>query len=239
MNEFLLNQNGILIPSGKDYSAEIDKEENSILLRVPNGSLSYLPQFISPGEADEYLGYFMEQTEKGIDSDTENPEICGWKNVPWRQDPIKMFGKMVLQPRLTAWYADEGKNYQYSGLQMIVNPWNERMLKLKSKVEAAANSSFNSVLLNAYRNGQDYMGWHADDEPELGTNPLIASVNFGASRRFLLRRNSNQEEKIEILLRHGSLLLMQGPLQHFWKHSIPKQLKINQLRVNLTFRKIV
>lgn len=242
MIEILLKQNGILIPEKEGYFSAFDAELNLFTLQMPNGRLRYFPGFLTPYEADKLLRFFMEKHSSCCDDvvgGSHSADRSDWKNIPWRQDFIKMFGKMVLQPRLTSWFADEGKGYRYSGLDMIQNTWNSELLELKSNIEKAAQTSFNSVLMNAYRDGRDHMGWHADDERELGLNPVIASVNFGASRRFLMRRNENQEEKVEILLQHGSLLLMEGEMQHYWKHAIPKQLKVGQLRVNLTFRNII
>ena len=158
-------------------------------------------------------------------------------DISWRQDQIKMFGKQVNLPRLTAWYGDKGKSYKYSGIKMNPNPWTPTLLVIKEKVETVAKLNFNSVLVNLYRNGQDYVSWHSDDEPELGNNPTIASVSFGATRRFILRHKSDRDlDKVEVTLTHGSLILMQGTTQHFWQHQVPKTAKKISPRVNLTFR---
>ncbi|MFZ4543405.1 MAG: alpha-ketoglutarate-dependent dioxygenase AlkB family protein [Saprospiraceae bacterium] len=233
----------IRLPADSNYTISNNPTGSIFELLIPNGKLIYLPDFIPEGKAAELLRYFME-TDKSTDgnpvlNNIKELNTNSWKNIPWRQDAIYMFGKKVLQPRFTCWFADEGKSYTYSGLNMQPKPWDERLLQLKSDVEKFSKAEFNSVLMNAYRDGSDHMGWHADDEPELGRNPVIASLNFGAERRFLLRRNANLQEKIEILLRPGSLLLMEGALQHYWKHAVPKQLKVKAVRVNLTFRKII
>ena len=149
-----------------------------------------------------------------------------------------MFGKQIYQPRYTAWYGDSDKPYTYSGLTLQPKPWNKGLRYLKNEVDKIAGVTFNSVLMNWYRDGEDYMGWHADDEKELGKNPVIASVNFGATRRFLLRRKDDKKLKIEFPLKHGSLLIMKGELQHYWQHSVPKERKVKEDRFNLTFRVI-
>ncbi len=159
--------------------------------------------------------------------------------IQWKQEGMMMFGKYVNFPRLTAWYADEGKTYEYSGLKNIPNKWTAPLLSLKSKIEIETHSTFNSVLLNYYRNGHDSMGWHSDDEPELGANPIIASLNLGAARKIQFRHRYHKEQKLELELSSGSLLIMKGSIQHFWQHQIPKQTKIVEPRINLTFRNII
>jgi len=160
--------------------------------------------------------------------------------VAWRQDKIQLFGKRIWLPRLTAWYGDPGKSYKYSGIQNEPQPWIPALLEIKQAVEAATKVAFNSVLLNYYRHGQDSMGWHADDEPELGPNPVIASVSFGQERRFDFRHRIDKAlSKESIFLAHGSLLVMQGPTQHFWQHQLPKTKVISAPRLNLTFRIIL
>jgi alkylated DNA repair dioxygenase AlkB len=139
-------------------------------------------------------------------------------------------------PRLTAWYGDQGKSYTYSGIEQHPEHWNPTLKLIKSKIEQIAQVSFNSVLLNLYRDGKDSVSWHSDDEPELGENPIIASVSFGATRRFSLRNKHSKNHKIDIDLASGSFLLMQGETQHFWQHQIAKTAKEIQPRINLTFR---
>jgi alkylated DNA repair dioxygenase AlkB len=159
-------------------------------------------------------------------------------SLNWRQEKIKFFGKEINEPRLTAWYGDEGKFYKYSGIKMNPNPWTPDLITIKEKIETVLKLKFNSVLVNLYRQGKDSMGWHSDDEPELGDNPTIASVSFGATRRFQLRHKYNKTLSLEVALTHGSLLLMRGKTQHFWKHQIPKTSKVLTPRINLTFRVI-
>ena len=160
------------------------------------------------------------------------------KNINWRQDNIKLFGRMVAQPRLTAWYGDLNKPYTYSGLTMQPKVWTEELLFIKSKIEPVAGVRYTSVLLNLYRNGQDSMGWHSDNEPELGRNPVISSVSFGAERMFKFKHLRDKSLNKSVLLTNGSHLLMKGETQHYWAHAIPKTKKPMQPRINLTFRVI-
>ncbi|WP_299487687.1 alpha-ketoglutarate-dependent dioxygenase AlkB [Acaryochloris sp. IP29b_bin.137] len=157
--------------------------------------------------------------------------------IAWRQDSATLFGRHHLLPRLTAWYGDPGKTYRYSGIRMEPLLWTPTLLQIKAAIETIAQVEFNSVLLNLYRHGQDSMGWHSDDEPELGLNPVIGSVSFGGCRRFLLRYKGDKSiPKVELNLTNGSLLLMQGPTQHFWQHHVPKTKRPVDPRINLTFR---
>ncbi|UPL49219.1 alpha-ketoglutarate-dependent dioxygenase AlkB family protein [Hymenobacter sublimis] len=161
--------------------------------------------------------------------------------TPWRHETIRLFGREVLQPRLTAWHGDPGAAYQYSGLQLQPQPWSPALRNLRQRVEAAAGASFNSVLLNLYRTGQDSMGWHADDEPELGPEPVIASVTLGATRTFRLKPRHPQHTPhapLSIPLTSGSLLLMRGPTQQHWLHALPKTTRPVGPRLNLTFRQV-
>ncbi len=171
------------------------------------------------------------------ESDDLFSELCS--TIDWRQDSTVLFGKYITLPRLTAWYGDEGKSYTYSKIKMEPQRWTTTLIKIKSQIEDVANTKFNSVLLNLYRDGKDSVAWHSDDEPELGKNPEIGSVSFGATRRFMFRHKYQKELKFEIELTHGSFLLMKGVTQHFWQHQIPKTSKLIQPRINLTFRTIV
>jgi alkylated DNA repair dioxygenase AlkB len=160
--------------------------------------------------------------------------------IQWRQDKIKIFGKLIDQPRLTAFYGDRNKEYSYSGIVMKPIDWNEDLLLIKNRVEDIAKTKFTSVLLNYYRDGKDSMGWHSDDEKELGLNPVIGSVSFGESRVFEMRHKFRKElKKLDIPLTNGSYLLMKGTTQHFWQHQIPKTSKDLKSRINLTFRIIL
>jgi len=156
-------------------------------------------------------------------------------SLPFQQGTINLFGKTHAIPRLEAFFATENQRYSYSGKTLITHTFTEELQELKENIEALCNEEFNSVLVNLYRNGQDSNGWHADNEPELGINPVIASVSLGATRRFDLKHNHTQK-KISLELTHGSLLLMKGELQHYWKHQIAKTKKVTEPRINLTFR---
>ncbi len=159
------------------------------------------------------------------------------EQIDWQQYQISLFGRLLNQPRLTAYYGDQHKNYSYSGLTLRPLPWTNELLFIKNRIESKGNIRFSSVLLNYYRNGNDSMGWHSDDEKELGQNPAIGSVSFGASRRFQLRHNKRKDiAKVNIDLHNGSYLLMKGSTQHFWQHQIPKSFRLLQPRINLTFR---
>lgn len=161
-------------------------------------------------------------------------------HIQWRQDKIKIFGRLIDQPRLTAFYGDTDKDYSYSGIVMKPIEWNEDLLLIKNRVEEIAKINFTSVLLNYYRDGKDSMGWHSDDEKELGQNPVIGSVSFGESRVFQMRHKFRKEiKKVDIPLTNGSFLLMKGTTQHFWQHQIPKAKRELKSRINLTFRVIV
>ena len=159
--------------------------------------------------------------------------------IDWKQYQIKIFGKTLDQPRLTSYYGEDHPYYAYSNIKLQPIPFTPILLSIKNKIEALTLEKFNGVLLNYYRNGDDSMGWHADDEKELGTNPVIASLSFGASRNFQLQHSLDKSiSKATIVLNDASLLIMKGVTQHFWKHQIPKQ-KNKGPRINLTFRKII
>ena len=156
----------------------------------------------------------------------------------WQQDDIKVFGKTYKQPRLTSLYGSNKRPYSYSNITMHPHKFSSTLLKIKSKIEDTTNEIFTTCLLNQYRDGQDSNGWHADDEKELGQNPVIASVSFGASRMFHLKHRYDKSHKCKLLLESGSLLLMKGTTQHFWLHQVPKTKKQIGSSLNLTFRNI-
>jgi alkylated DNA repair dioxygenase AlkB len=159
-------------------------------------------------------------------------------DVPWRQESIVVWNKMYPQPRLIASYGDRGADYTYSGLTLSALPWTELLLEMKGRVESVAEASFNNVLLNYYRDHRDSMGFHSDDEPELG--PVIASLSLGEERTFLLKHKRSKSAKaVRLKLASGSLLLMKGETQRNWKHGIAKLTRPCGPRVNLTFRQIV
>lgn len=157
-------------------------------------------------------------------------------SIDWQPEEILIFGQRRLVPRLMAWHGDPGSAYTYSGTAHQPLPWTGALAGIKARVEALTGHAFNSVLLNRYRDGRDGMGWHADDEPELGRDPAIASVSFGATRRFVLRHRRQRPAREALLLGHGDLLLMAGPTQHHYVHAVPKTARVVGERVNLTFR---
>ena len=160
-------------------------------------------------------------------------------NINWKHDTIKIFGKKHNLPRLTAYHADTGVSYSYSGIKMNPDPWTKSLLKIKKKIETFSECEFNSVLLNRYRNGNDYHGYHSDDEPCLGNQINIASLSFGAGRDFKFKSKNPKESRPKTLfLSSGSLLLMKHPTQAFWLHSLPKRIRLSSERINLTFRLI-
>ncbi|WP_297692156.1 alpha-ketoglutarate-dependent dioxygenase AlkB [uncultured Eudoraea sp.] len=159
-------------------------------------------------------------------------------SVPWRQDEIRVYGKIYSQPRLTALYGNNNRSYSYSGIVMKPMPFNETLFDVREKISSLTDVEFTSCLLNLYRDGKDSNGWHSDDEKELGKNPVIASVSLGHERYFHLRHKKLKHLKHKILLEHGSLLLMRGETQHFWHHQIAKTRRPIGERINLTFRVI-
>jgi alkylated DNA repair dioxygenase AlkB len=173
--------------------------------------------------------------------DTDEAESLFYEladTIQWKQENARFGGKSVPLPRLTAWYGDAGKTYRYSGITVNPLPWTPTLLMIKERVEAVSSVRFNSVLLNYYRSERDSVAWHSDDEPELGTNPVIASVSFGATRKFQFKHKTDADLRASIDLTPGSLLLMAGATQHFWKHQIPKTTRPHGGRINLTFRVI-
>jgi len=157
------------------------------------------------------------------------------KNTPWESRTIKMFGKEFLQPRLVAWFGDPGRGYTYSGISMNINPWTSQLELLKSICEQKAGRAFNSLLINLYRNGEDKVSWHSDNEPELGKEPCIASLSLGATRRFKFR-HLDSKAVVECSLTPGSLVVMSGLSQIKWEHEVPKEARVKGPRINLTFR---
>ena len=193
----------------------------SMELNVPDASIFYYPQFFSKQKSNFYLNRFID-------------------SVQWKQNTIKMYGKESLVPRLEAWYGEPGKNYSYSGIMMQPISWTSELLEIKKEIEKVSKTVFNSVLINYYRNGNDRVAWHSDDEKELGKNPVIGSISLGAERNFKLRHKDYKINSLRnnIILKHGSFLLMKGPTQHNWMHEIPRTAKPIGPRINLTFRVI-
>jgi len=186
-------------------------------LKLPDSEIFYYPNFLSLEEAGRYLKIFK-------------------TTVPWQQDDIKVFGKVHPQPRLTALFGNNNKPYSYSNITMQPHEFSKELLEIKKRIEILGDTEFTTCLLNLYRDGKDSNGWHADNEKELGQNPVIASVTLGQERFFHLKHRRDKNQKHKILLEHGSLLLMQGETQHHWLHQIPKTTKAIAERINLTFR---
>ena len=190
-------------------------------LPLPQADLLFDPTFLPPAEAAALLTQLTAE-------------------VAWEQRNIRIFGQEIPQPRLTAWYGDPAARYSYSGLVWEPRPWTPALRTLCQRVAAATGARFNSVLLNLYRDGRDSMGWHADDEPELGAAPAIASLSLGATRRFRLRpRAGLAHPPLGLALPGGSLLLMRGPTQQYWQHTLPKTARPSGPRLNLTFRWVI
>lgn len=189
-----------------------------VLQPMVDASVLYREDFINPAQASELYQKLRE-------------------NLVWCQDSIKMYGKSVKIPRLQAWYGEPEAKYSYSGLNMTPIPWSQPLLDIKNKVEAECAQAFNSVLANWYRDGQDGMGWHTDNEPELGKDPVIASVTLGQARDFDFR-HVNNGQKVRMVLQNGSLLVMKGKTQAYWQHCLPKRKNLINGRINLTFRNI-
>lgn len=159
------------------------------------------------------------------------------QEVAWESRTITVFGKRHPEPRLSAWYGDDGARYSYSGIDLEPSAWTPTLTRLRALCEQVSGASYNSVLCNLYRDGNDKMGWHSDDEPALGAEPTIASLSVGATRRFRLRHRGTREV-VECALDTGSLLVMSGLSQKCWMHEVPRQKKIVEPRINLTFRHI-
>ncbi|MCJ8210183.1 alpha-ketoglutarate-dependent dioxygenase AlkB [Mucilaginibacter sp. RS28] len=184
---------------------------------LPKEVLDYRPGLFNEKESSQYLETFI-------------------STVPWEQKVITLYDKQVVTPRLTAWFGDINKNYAYSGSSFHPLPWTEELLEIKARIEPIAGTQFNSVLLNYYRDGNDSVAWHSDNERELGQQPLIASVSFGQVRKFDIRHKQDHKRQYSVKLENGSLLLMKGELQQNWEHRIAKSTLPMQARVNLTFR---
>jgi alkylated DNA repair dioxygenase AlkB len=160
------------------------------------------------------------------------------EQVAWQEENIVLYGKRYTQPRLIAWYGDAGKHYRYSGVTHYPLPWSPLLLSLKHKVETLCDYRFNSALLNYYRHERDSMGMHSDDEPELGPQPVIASLSLGGARTFIFKHKKSGE-RFKLLLPGGSLLIMHGDTQRYWKHGIEKEKTPCAARINITFRAIM
>jgi len=187
---------------------------------ITGGRLRYFESFFRESQAKEVFDSLLEET-------------------PWQQDPITIFGKTYQQPRLTALYASNAKPYSYSGITMNPRPMTPLMETLRDRIHQVSSNTFTTVLLNLYRNGKDSNGWHADDEKELGKNPVIASLSFGAERYFHLKHKKDKNLRLKIPLKSGSLLIMEGETQTHWLHQVAKTARPVGPRINLTFRRII
>lgn len=183
-----------------------------------DGTLLYFPHFFSKEESQSFFETLIEK-------------------IAWKQDQIKMFGKVMNLPRLTAWYGDPGTEYRYSGILNVPHPWTHELLEIKIKVEEVTGCLFNSLLLNRYQSGTDYVSWHADNESSLGVNPCIASVSFGETRVFELKHKTDKVlSPIRLEIESGSLVIMRDEIQDYWLHRIVPTKKPKKERINLTFR---
>jgi len=187
---------------------------------LSGGELELLDGFIAPGESE----LLFEQLSRV---------------VPWQRRSIRIAGRMVAEPRLTAWIGDPGAVYTYSGRTNEPTPWPDALRALRTRLCASLGNEFNAVLCNLYEDGSSSMGLHADREPELGPDPLIASVSLGATRRFQLRHRKLHDQKLDLDLTAGSLLIMRGTVQSHYRHGVPKQPRVQAARINLTFRRIL
>lgn len=191
-----------------------------VKLNLPDATFLYYPNFINVEKASLLFEKVLQET-------------------PWQQDKITIFGKKVAQPRLTALYGNPNKPYSYSGIKMEPIAWSPSLIELKKEIETISQHSFTSVLLNLYRDEKDSNGWHADNEKELGKDPIIASVSLGETRKFQIKHVTNKDLKCDLMLEHGSLLLMKEGSQIHYKHQLPKATQPKNPRINLTFRFIV
>ncbi|WP_019341143.1 alpha-ketoglutarate-dependent dioxygenase AlkB family protein [Stutzerimonas stutzeri] len=202
-------------PSGP-ASCEVIEE----VIELPDADLRYFPQWVDAGLADQWLSQLSAQT-------------------PWSQPQIRLYGRNIAVPRRVAWYGDADALYRYSGLTHEPLPWTPLLANIRQRVQQQVGQPVNGVLLNLYRDGRDAMGWHSDDEPELGQQPLVVSLSLGATRRFDFRRKGTSRTAHSISLEHGSLLVMSGLTQHYWQHQIARTRKVRAPRLNLTFRQII
>jgi len=197
------------------------REPNSggmVRFDLPDADVALWPRFLTRSEADRGLVELQ-------------------REILWRQDKIQMWGRTHDVPRLQQWFADDGLCYTWSHIRMEPAPWHRFLLVLRQRLFELLGLDFNTALANLYRDGRDTVGWHADDEPELGEAPIIASLSLGATRDFVLRHRQRRDlPATTIPLEHGSLLLMRGTTQACWEHALPRRLKVAAPRVNLTFR---
>jgi alkylated DNA repair dioxygenase AlkB len=194
--------------------------ETSTSVAIKEGKATYFPDFLDEQKQADLLRHL-------------------WAFYRWEQPELKIYGKSHPIPRLSAWVANKEVGYDYSGIKHEIQPWSSALLAIKILIEEKVGTDFNSVLLNAYRNGTDKMGWHSDNEKALGPDPLIASLNLGVTRRFDLRHQKNSIDEVKINMAPGSLLFMGSGVQQNYKHQVPVQKRVEGLRINLTFRKVL
>ena len=207
MAQFEIKQQSSANENGSSISVDSDFQD-----------FSYFPKYLDNSSADKLLETLLERNQ-------------------WEREIFKIYGKSISAPRLTSWFSDPMVSYRYSGKKRIGKPFTPELFQLRQILNARLNVHFNFVLANFYRDGKDYVGWHADDEPDLGSRPLIASISLGESRRFRVRHNSRKvTESIDLV--HGSLLIMRGQSQSHFKHCLAKTKRLVNSRINLTFRTI-
>ncbi len=210
-----------MVVVSQQIERQFDFGEDDIWLTMPDAQVAFFPEFFPPNESDRIFQELLNHTN-------------------WRQEKIRVYGKHLDLPRLTAWYGDQGKAYSYSGISMVPEQWTKSLLNIKQRVDVAAGVRFNSVLLSLYRTGEDSLSWHQDNEPELGEDPVIASVSFGGTRSFQFKHKARKDlNKVAVDLTYGSLMIMKGSTQRFWVHQVPKTAKLVPPRINLTFRVIL
>ena len=207
MAQFEIKQQSSANENGSSISVDSDFQD-----------FSYFPKYLDNSSADKLFETLLERNQ-------------------WEREILKIYGKSISAPRLTSWFSDPMVSYRYSGKKRIGKPFTPEIFQLRQILNARLNVHFNFVLANFYRDGKDYVGWHADDEPDLGSRPLIASISLGESRRFRVRHNSRKvTESIDLV--HGSLLIMRGQSQSHFKHCLAKTKRLVNSRINLTFRTI-
>ncbi|HRL93565.1 MAG TPA: alpha-ketoglutarate-dependent dioxygenase AlkB [Pseudomonas sp.] len=193
---------------------------SNLPLTLADADLRWQPGWLDQATADHWLATLLAE-------------------VPWQQPEVFVHGRQHPVPRLLAWYGDSDARYGYAGLSHQPLPWTPLLTEIRARVQAEVGQRLNGVLLNYYRDGQDSMGWHSDDEAVLGRNPLIASLSLGGSRRFDLRRKGGSRIEHSLALGHGSLLVMAGATQHHWQHQVAKTRSPCAPRLNLTFRLVL
>lgn len=187
---------------------------------LPDAELRFDPHWLGPVEADALMTGLQAQ-------------------VPWSVHRIRVFGREVDSPRLSCWIGDPQAHYRYSGADFAPQPWPASLQPIRERLQETLGVAFNSVLANQYRDGRDAMGWHSDDEPELGPEPVIASISLGATRRFALKHRRQPDRALALELPHGSLLVMSGATQRNYRHALPRTTRALGARINLTFRRIL